>query len=271
MLLPAEIIPVLAHFAPAFTTPTYHKALVLVVGAILAKGRRTVTSALRAVGHTQTADWAKYHHVLNRARWSGLQVSHLLLTLLVATWQPTGQVTIAVDETLERRWGPQIRKRGHWRDSLASSRQVHVSSSGLRWLVFALVVNVPWTPYAVALPFLSVLLTTPQVSAQLGRPHKTVAQVTGQAVAWLRRTLPGRALHLVGDGAYAVIALGRQCQRYQVTLLAPLRLDARLFEPPLRAIGKRIGRPPVVSARLPNLVVVALAPMTSLTFRHPSS
>lgn len=262
MLLPAEIIPVLAHFAPAFTTPTYHKALVLVVGAILAKGRRTVTSALRAVGHTQTADWAKYHHVLNRARWSGLQVSHLLLTLLVATWQPTGQVTIAVDETLERRWGPQIRKRGHWRDSLASSRQVHVSSSGLRWLVFALVVNVPWTPYAVALPFLSVLLTTPQVSAQLGRPPKTVAQVTGQAVAWLRRTLPGRALHLVGDGAYAVIALGRQCQRYQVTLLAPLRLDARLFEPPLRAIGKRIGRPPVVGARLPNLAVVALAPTT---------
>ena len=211
------------------------------------------------MGHTQTADWAKYHHVVNRARWSGLQVSRLLLEVLVATWRPTGQVTIAVDETLERRWGPQIRKRGHWRDSLASSRQVNVSSSGLRWLVFALVVNVPWTPYAVALPFLSVLLTTPKVSAQLGRPHKTVAQVTGQVVAWLRRTLPGRAIHLVGDGAYAVIALGLLCQRYQVTLLAPLRLNARLFEPPLRAIGKRIGRPPVVGARLPNLAVVALA------------
>jgi len=262
MLLPAEIIPVLVQFAPAFTTPTYQKALVLVVGTILAKGRRTVTSALRAVGHAHTADWAKYHHVLNRARWSGLQVSRLLLTLLVATWCPTGQVTIAVDETLERRWGPQIRKRGHWRDSLASSRQVHVSSSGLRWLVFALVVTVPWTPYAVALPFLSVLLTTPKVSAQLGRPHKTVAQITGQVVAWLRRTLPGRAIHVVGDGAYAVIALGLQCQHHQVTLLAPLRLDARLFEPPMRVIGKRIGRPPVVGARLPNLEMVALAPTT---------
>src|SRR5512137_2977938 len=107
MFLPAEIIPVLAHFAPVFTTPTYQKALVLVVGTILAKGRRTVTSALRAVGHTQTTDWAKYHHVLNRACWSGLRVSHLLLAVLVATWCPTGQVTVAVDETLERRWGPQ--------------------------------------------------------------------------------------------------------------------------------------------------------------------
>ena len=262
MLLPAEIIPVLAHFAPAFTAPTYQKALLLVVGTILAKGRRTVTSALQAVGHTQTADWAKYHHVLNRARWSGLQVSRQLLTLLVATWRPTGQVTIAVDETLERRWGPQIRKRGHWRDSLASSRQVHVSSSGLRWLVFALVVNVPWTPYALALPFLSVLLTTPKVSAQLGRAHKTVAHVTGQVVLWLRRTLPGRVIHLVGDGAYAVIALGAVCQRHQVTLLAPLRLDARLFEPPLRLVGKRRGRPPVVGARLPNLDQVAVQPTT---------
>lgn len=65
MAFPAEIIPVLAYFALA---PTYQKALVLVIGAILARGRRTVTSALRAVSHTQTADWAKYHHVLDRVR-----------------------------------------------------------------------------------------------------------------------------------------------------------------------------------------------------------
>ena len=146
MFLPAEIIPILAQFAPVFTAPTYQKALVLVVGTILAKGRRTVTSALRAVGHTQTADWAKYHHVLNRARWSGLQVSERLLLVLVATFGAAGGVTIAVDETLERRWGSRIRKRGHWRDSLASSKQLNASSSGLRWLVFAWVVNVPWTP-----------------------------------------------------------------------------------------------------------------------------
>ena len=262
MFLPAEIIPILAQFAPVFTAPTYQKALLLVVGTILAKGRRTVTSALRAVGHTQTADWAKYHHVLNRARWSGLQLSAQLLLLLIAAFAPAGCVTIVVDETLERRWGPQIRKRGHWRDSLASGKHLNVGSSGLRWLVFALVVNVPWTPYALALPFLSVLLTTPKVSAQLGRPHKTVAHVSGQVVCWLRRTLPGRAIHLVGDGAYAVIALGLRCQRQQVTLLAPLRLDARLFEPPLRLVGKHRGRPAVVGARLPNLEQIACAPIT---------
>jgi hypothetical protein len=107
----------------------------------------------------------------------------------------------------------------------------------------------------------SVLLTPQKVSAQLGHRHKTVAQVTGQVVAWLRRTLPGRVIHLVGDGTYAVIAPGLQCRRYQVTLLAPLRLDARLFEPP-PTLDKRRGRPPAVSARLPKLGTVALAPST---------
>ena len=49
MFLPAEIITVIAHFAPAFSPATYQKVVVLLVGTILAKGRRTVTAALRAV------------------------------------------------------------------------------------------------------------------------------------------------------------------------------------------------------------------------------
>jgi hypothetical protein len=263
MFLPAEIIPIFAHFAPAFTQPTYQKALVLVVGTILAQGRRTVTAALRAVGWGQAPGWAKYHQVLNRSNWSGLQVSCLLLHLIVSTFVAVDtSVTIAVDETLERRWGPQIRKRGHWRDSLASSQHLHVSTSGLRWLVLAVVVNVPWTAYALALPFLSVLLTTPKVSEKLGKRHKTVAQVTGQIVGWLRRTLPGHPIHLVGDGAYAVITLGLLCQRHKVTLIAPLRLDARLFAPSVRPVGKSTGRPRIVGERLPNLTQIATQPTT---------
>jgi len=113
-----------------------------------------------------------------------------------------------------------------------------------------------------ALPFFSVLLTTPKVSEKLGKRHKTVAQVTGQVVGWLRRSLPGYAIHLVGDGAYAVIALGLECRRHQVALIAPLRLDARLFEAPCRPLEKRPGRPPVVGVRLPNPAQVAVDPHT---------
>jgi len=257
MFLPPEIITVLAHFAPAFSQPSYRKAVVLVLGTILARGRRTVTAALRAVGLQQEPQWAKYHHLLNRASWSGLSVSQLLLQLLVTTFVAMGaSVELVIDETLERRWGRKISKRGHWRDSLASSKGLNVSTSGLRWLVLAVVVKLPWSRQAWALPCLSVLLTTPKVSQVLGQPHKTVAQVAGQMVQWVRRVLPGRRIKLIGDGAYSVIELGLTSLASGVTLIAPLRLDARLFGPP-QMTDQRIGRPPVVGQRLPNLAQLA--------------
>ena len=169
----------------------------------------------------------------------------------------TGTVELVIDETLERRWGRQIRKRGHWRDSLASSKGLSVSTSGLRWLVLAVVIKLPWSRHYWALPWLSGLLSTPKVSQKLGQPHKTVAQVAGQMVQWVRRVLPGRRIKLSGDGAYSVIELGLTCLSSGVTLIAPLRLDARLFGPPPPVTGKRVGRPPVVGQRLPNLAQVA--------------
>ena len=81
MFLPAEIIPIIACLRPAFTETTYEKAVELMVGTVLARGRRTVASALRAIGKDQETSWSKYHHVLNRAKWSGMEVSRLLLTL----------------------------------------------------------------------------------------------------------------------------------------------------------------------------------------------
>ena len=262
MFLPIEIIQLVENFRPAFTEPTYQKLLVLMSGTLLSKGRRTVTAALRTMGLEQEGDWSKYHHVLNRGKWDGLFLSTILLHLIVGTFVAMGAIiNITVDETLERRWGSKISKRGHWRDSLASSRKMNVTTSGLRWLVFAVVVKVPWSNLNWSLPFLSILLTTPKVSATLGIRHQTVAQRTGQVVCWLRRTLPGRRLNLIGDGAYSVIALGLRCQSQGVTLIAPLRLDARLFDyPPSRLLPsgkKRRGRPSLKGQRLPSLKEVA--------------
>ncbi len=262
MSLPAEIIPLLEAFRPAFTNPTYRKVLVLLLGTVLAQGRRTVTAALHVMGYEQQGDWSKYHHVLNRNRWNGLRLSRILLQQIVKYLVIEGSILyLTVDETLERRWGPQIRKRGHWRDSLASGRKLNVSSSGIRWLVFAVAVHLPWTPYTCALPFLCLPLTTPKVSAKLGHHHRTVAKRTMQVLCWVRRQLPGWQIHLMGDGAYSVIELGLRAQVTGIPLIAPLRLDARLFEEPAtrpRVEGKkRPGRPALVGARLATLAEVA--------------
>jgi hypothetical protein len=254
MSLPDPIIQILLHFQPVFTHPTWHKALVLVVGTILARGRRTVTAALKQMGLHDYADFTLFHQVLNRASWSCLALSRLLLQLLVSTFvEAGGTIEIVIDETLERRRGHKISKRGHYRDNLQSSKEQSVSTSGLRWVVMMLIVQVPWSSREWALPFFSVLATTPKVSEQLGKSHKTIAQIAAQMVLAVRRWLPAIPMKLVGDSAYSVLELGLCCAKHQVTLIAPLRWDSSLYEPaPPRREGT-IGRPRVKGEALPKM------------------
>lgn len=155
MLLPDPIIEVLAVFRPLFTAPRWRKLMVLLTGTLLAQGRRTVTAVLRASGNEQAGNWSLFHQVLNRARWSPLAVSRQLLLLIIETFVAAGaSVDLVIDETLERRWGSKISKRGHYRDRALSSRERSVSSPGLRWIVMAVVVSLPWTRAALGFAFL---------------------------------------------------------------------------------------------------------------------
>src|ERR1043165_3565868 len=114
MPLSETILTVMHQFQSAFSQPTWRKVQLLVVGTILARGRRTVTAALRQVGLKDAAHFSLYHHVLNRARWNALDLSRRLLRLLLRTFETCGgTLTFIVDETLERRWGRRLKRRGH--------------------------------------------------------------------------------------------------------------------------------------------------------------
>jgi DDE superfamily endonuclease/Archaeal putative transposase ISC1217 len=259
MHLPDPIIAIFLHFQPLLSARSYRKMVLLVCGTIMAKGRRTVTTALKVLGLEQQTNWTKYHNLLNRAKWRGLLASALLLKLLVCMFVASNApFEIAVDETLERRWGRKIAKKGHWRDSAASSHGLNVTSCGLKWLTFALIVKLPWAKRRWALPFLAVLITTPKVSKELGLAHHTVTKRTGQIIKWLAKQFPKREIKLIGDGTYSVINLGLLCQKKQIALIAPIRLDARLFAPPPPRKAPARGRPRVVGVRLPNLSELAL-------------
>src|SRR3954471_15522934 len=87
--------------------------------------------------------------------------------------------------------------RGHYHDSALSSKERSVSSPGLRWIVLAVVVSLPWTKQRWALPFLCVLATTPDVSEQLGKRHKTIAMWAHQMISLIHRWLPNRRIRLL--------------------------------------------------------------------------
>ena len=103
--LPITLLSVIAIFAPVFSWSVWLHAKVLITGAILAPGTRTVTSILRIMGHAEDPHCQNDHRVLNRAVWSPLKASRLLLRLLIAIFVPWGPVVVGLDETLERRRG----------------------------------------------------------------------------------------------------------------------------------------------------------------------
>ena len=155
--LPGQPQTLLAPFAPHLARRVWHHALVLIAGAILAPGRRTVCAALRAMGLSQTRHGTRYHRVLNRARWSRRALARVLLGLLVAAFAPAGPPVVGLDETIERRWGAPIAAKGPYRDAVRSSKGYFVKVSGLRWRGLLLLVPLPWAGRVGALPFLTVL------------------------------------------------------------------------------------------------------------------
>ena len=145
LALPVAIITLLRPFSTLFSGRTWRKAQILLVGAILAPGKRTVTSALRVMGLSEESSFALYHHVLNRAVWSPLQVSRVLLSLLIRHLDAAdGPLVFGIDETVERRRGQRIKAKGIYRDAVRSSASHFVKASGLRWISLMWLAPIPW-------------------------------------------------------------------------------------------------------------------------------
>jgi len=121
-LTPPVLAGWLSPFRACFSAPIWSRVLVLVAGAVLAPGKRTVTQALRVMGLASSPGFSRYHEVLNRARWNGCVVARTLLAQVLKTFLPVGEVVIGVDDTIERRWGLKIKARGLYRDPVQSSR-----------------------------------------------------------------------------------------------------------------------------------------------------
>jgi hypothetical protein len=235
------------------------------VGALLAPGKRTVTSALRAMGLAHERGFQTFHRVLNRARWSSRRAAALLLRLLVNVFVPHGPLLAGIDETLERRKGKRIAAKGIYRDAARSSKEYLTKVSALRWVSLMLLAPIPWADAVWALPFLTVLAPSERYHQVRGQRHKTLAVWARQMLAQLRRWLPDREIVVVADTHYAVLELLARCVALPrpVHVVTRLRLDAGLYAPaPPREPGT-IGRPAVKGKRLPKLAEVLSDPQTA--------
>lgn len=263
--LPEEFSSQISVFAPLFRKKVFEHAKVLVAGALLVIGRRTVCSSLVAAGKRQEVRWHKYHRVLSRARWCARRGGQYLLAALLKRFATDDEpLVFGIDETIERRRGAKIRAKGIYRDPVRSSKSHFVKCSGLRWVSLMWLTPIAWAGRVWALPFLTVLAPSERYAAQDNRQHKKLTDWARQMFLQLRRWLPKRCIYLVADSSYAVLEL-LDAVRAHVHVITRLRLDAALYEPiPPRKPGQ-IGRLRKKGARLPTLQAVLDDPETQWT------
>jgi DDE superfamily endonuclease len=230
----------------------------LFLGAILCPAERTVTAVLRVMGLSWEKHFQNYHRVLNRAVWSSLEASRILLGLLIHAFAQSGPVILGLDDTIERRRGAKIKAKGIYRDPVRSSHSHFVKASGLRWLSLMLLAPIPWAQRVWALPFLTVLAPSERYYQGKARKHKKLTEWARQMVMQTRRWLPQRFLVVVADSSFAVIDLLWQLRQLQNPgcMITRLRLDAALYEPAKPAPGAK-GRPRKKGQRLPTIETVA--------------
>lgn len=271
----STIMTLLASFDSALTVPTAGNLAVLLRGAVLSTGPRTVTGCLLAAWPWVSKHWSAYENVLRRARMNMLRLARKLFEWVVALVPPESVIELVVDESLVRRYGPRVVGVGMHRDAVRSSHGCHAVTPGHKWVVVSVVVRLPFMRRAVALPVLSALYTPARRarrnrSAALYRRHRTVTELALSLVRMVVRWAPGRRFRLIGDGTYGTHDLAdalNPASRHErlrgVSLVSRFPLDAAIYAPAPRYSGR--GRPRVKGHKLPSPRQVAADPNTDWT------
>jgi hypothetical protein len=206
---PKKIVQVLRQFEEAFSERVWEWAKVLLIGAILAPGERTVSAILRVMGLQNERQFQNYHrgrgsrHVVE----SNAQSSALAGVGAGRESRAMLRLWSALTRTIERRRGAKIAAKGIYRDPVRSSKAFFVKTSGLCWVSMMLLVSIPWAQRIWALPFLSVLAPSERYDEKRKRRHKKITDWGRQMIRQLRRWLPNRYLVVVADSSYAVLEL----------------------------------------------------------------
>lgn len=250
--LPSAAEPILMSLSVAFTQPTFQRILPLIVGAILAMGRRTVTGVLWTMRGVVRGHHSTYHRVFSRAVWSPWPLGKVLASAILRLIPEDEPVLVPMDDTTAQHRGKKVYGKGCHHDAVRSSHSHIVWRWGHRWVVLAISVKLPFTWRRWALPVLAALYRPKELSQAEGRRHKSAPDLARQLMAVLIHWFPRRKFVFLGDGGYASHELASFCRRHRrhATLVSRFHGDANLYAPPPQA-KRRKGRPRIKGKKLP--------------------
>jgi hypothetical protein len=218
----------------------------LFLGAILARGRRTVTSWIRAAGlsHEFRPCYTTVAAAGKRADGIAARLARAVVKPLVAG---ADRLVFAIDDTPTERYGPCVQGAGvHHNPCPGPANSPHVY--GHVWVVLGLLARHPvWG--VIALPLLARLYVRRKNLGGIAPKHRPpfrtkleqAVELMGWAMTWLG--MLGKPLWVVVDGAYAKAAFLKPMIARGVTVVSRLRKDAALFTEPGPRVPGRPGRP----------------------------
>lgn len=247
----ASFPPIWQDWISAFQSPLDKRSAwrleIMMLGVIMATGRRTVTSWLRAAG--VKAGWEEFYYFVAAVGRAVDYMASLLLRLLVRQLRPAqGPLVFAIDDTPTKRFGPKVQGAGfhhHPTPGPTGEKLLY----GHLWVTLALIVHHPlWG--AIGLPLQARLYIRQTDVQKLPEPwqFKTKLELAKSLVLWVTKVLRflGWPLWFVIDGGYAkrpFLKVARE--QPNVVIFGRLRRDAALYTvpKPVPAGKRRRGRP----------------------------
>jgi hypothetical protein len=250
---PSAVRLLLQSLADAFTRPTYHRFVLLVLAALLTTGNHTILNVLRTAGLIAAGHPSSYHRLFSRSPWSPWRLARRLTQWVIQHFVPDGPIHLVGDDTVDEHRGKKVFGKGRHRDAVRSSHSYTAFRYGHKWVVLAVLVRFPCTSRPWALPVLVVLYRNKDKSGK--RRHKTPSQQMRQMLKVLLHWFPQRSFVFAGDGGYGTHDLARTAakRRTRLTLVSRFYAAANLYAPPPARTGRKvIGRPRVKGAKLPS-------------------
>jgi hypothetical protein len=240
MTAPSPLLALVDSFVQCFTHPGFaHFTHFILAHAALWGAPHCVTETLRLTRWHTRKHWTTPYVFMRRGRWSCRQVAQTLLDVLLRRLPFGGEVVLAIDDTLVKKWGRGFFGLGCYRDPTdknpgASRRRVW----GHCWVVLALVWEKGpgrWFCFP-----LGALLFVPEKACPAGFPFQTKIEL---AVALLQRLRFSKPVILLVDNLYAKAQVIVDGLREGDVLVSRLRSNAALYDPPPPRKPRRRGRP----------------------------
>ena len=252
------ILSIFTQFSQVLTKPTYENLGVLLRGAILSGGQRTVTECLRSAWPWVRKHFSAYENTLRRAKMNEMKLAHVLFNLLLEFVPQDSVVELVVDETLVRRYGPYVSGVSMHRDKISSTRAKNRMTPGNMWIVLALAIKFPFCESTLALPILCLNYISPKHGRNRmmdRRKHRTPSELAKLMIRKVSRWIPDHKIRVIGDAWYATHDMAdllndKSSRCPKGSLVSRFQWEARLHADPGEYSG--FGRPRVIGKRLSN-------------------